>query len=211
GWALYGPAHLSVRTDPPDADIYLDGERAGTGEIDVMVWPPGERKVEARRQGHAPAEWTIRAASGGRYEKTLELARLAGTVRVESTPAGAEIWLDGLPTDSRTSADLAGVAEGTHAVALRMEGYEEAVLADVRVEHGRTVRAAAVLVPAGGEVRIAASPPGTRGELSRWQGAAFECEREFASGFEGKLPAGRWQVTLHGPGGPERRAVAARE
>jgi len=48
-----------------------------------------------------------------------------GTLKVESTPAGAAIWLDGKNTKKTTPEILEEIAAGSHRVVLKLDGYQD--------------------------------------------------------------------------------------
>jgi len=51
--------------------------------------------------------------------------RIGGSIRVNSSPAGASIWLDDSSTGQFTNCSLTGVVPGVHAVKLKLDGYGE--------------------------------------------------------------------------------------
>jgi len=57
--------------------------------------------------------------------------------QVESTPAGAEIWVDGVSTGQRTPARVE-INSGIHNIALKLEGYRASRNA-VQASEGGTV------------------------------------------------------------------------
>ncbi|MBI4617398.1 MAG: PQQ-binding-like beta-propeller repeat protein [Planctomycetes bacterium] len=211
GWILAGPARLRIRTDPPDAEIAVDGETVGMGEVDLTVWPPGTRTLEARREGYVPVVWEVEMRAGTSHEETIELPARAGSIRVESDPPGAEIWLDGRPTGLSTGAELSGIREGTHVLALRLDGYAEEIADGVEVRHGEIARLARDLRVAGVRVRIEIAPAGSLGEILREEGGRARRAATFSTTFDGELPAGRYSLRIKGPDGPGELRWAAEE
>jgi len=70
-----------------------------------------------------------------------------GNVHVESTPAGAEIYLDGSDLGYRTEATIRGVPPGAHTVRLMLAGYRD-YEQSVTVEAQQTAEVEADLTPA---------------------------------------------------------------
>ena len=68
-----------------------------------------------------------------------------GTLRISSTPAGAEISVDG-EDRGRTPATLAGLPAGAHVVSLLLEGYAEERLG-ITLEPSSTASIAVNLTP----------------------------------------------------------------
>jgi formylglycine-generating enzyme required for sulfatase activity len=67
-----------------------------------------------------------------------------GSIRVESTPDGASIWLDGTDTGQTTTAVLQNITPGSHTVKLTKQGYED-YETTVNVEAGKQVTVSATL------------------------------------------------------------------
>jgi len=73
-------------------------------------------------------------------ESTEEL----GTIQVNSSPSGAQVWLDGANTGQVTNAVLNDVPAGTHTLKLIKEGYQDHQQS-VSVEEGMTIQVNVVL------------------------------------------------------------------
>ncbi|MGE5339981.1 MAG: Ig-like domain-containing protein [Candidatus Omnitrophota bacterium] len=63
-------------------------------------------------------------------------AATTGTIRVESVPTGAKIWLDGADTEQVTTAILTNVSSGTHAVKVTKDEYVDYDV-NITVEAGK--------------------------------------------------------------------------
>jgi hypothetical protein len=68
--------------------------------------------VQVRADGQAKVEATLPQKNGH-----------VAWARVESTPAGAEIWVDGMATGQRTPARVE-ISSGIHNIALKLDGYK---------------------------------------------------------------------------------------
>ena len=66
-----------------------------------------------------------------------------GSLRITSTPAGAQIWIDGKNSGKKTSSSttIDQLSAGKHKVELKMEGYETKTV-DVSIEAGKTAQPA---------------------------------------------------------------------
>ena len=87
-----------------------------------------------------------------------------GTIDVQSVPAGAAVYLDGMTTGYKTPATLAGISAGSHTVRCSMTGYTDQSQS-VTVSAGRTATVKVYLispVPATGSVSVSSSPSGAR-------------------------------------------------
>ena len=93
-------ALLRVETDPPGALVYLDrvdlGARGATPRL--LAVPEGAHRVLVSLEGHeAPEPASVDAKLGTEVAVRLPLTRIIGQVKVDGTPAGAEIRVDGRP------------------------------------------------------------------------------------------------------------------
>ena len=55
---------LRILTNPPDAEILIDGARAGVGAVIDKAIPVGRRRIEARARGYAPYDTVVDVAAG---------------------------------------------------------------------------------------------------------------------------------------------------
>jgi hypothetical protein len=97
-----------------------------------------------------------------------------GTIQVNSSPSGAQIWLDGLNTGQVTNAVLNDVQAGTHTLKLIKEGYQDHQQS-VSVEGGMTIQVNVVL--SGYKITITSPDSSTlwvarKQEKIRWTTAA---------------------------------------
>jgi hypothetical protein len=97
-------AHLLVKTDLPDADVLIDGEKVGLtplpGSITVA---PGKRVVELRRPGYVSAQKEIALSDGASAELAFALEEAAdvpggrGRLVLTASESEAEVTVDGRP------------------------------------------------------------------------------------------------------------------
>jgi hypothetical protein len=117
-------AEITVQANVVGAEIFVDGESAGTAPLGAPVRVvAGRHTVEARAPGHITATQTIPVTSGDRVTVSLDLSEVArvGGLRVEANVPGAEVWIDG---DRMGTAPYRGVLpEGEHEIEVRAPGY----------------------------------------------------------------------------------------
>ena len=68
---------LSIRVQPGDAEVFIDGERwetSGAQRLDVQV-APGQHRVEVRKDGYQPFTTTIEVRPGESMPLNVSLAR----------------------------------------------------------------------------------------------------------------------------------------
>jgi len=98
-----GSGHIDIGSLPPGATVFLDGKDMGTtptGRIDV---PPGRHHLRLVLSGHNEIETDIEVEQGGIFSREYTLDRTparaaapAYTVRVESEPPVADIYVNGV-------------------------------------------------------------------------------------------------------------------
>ncbi len=127
-WYLYAPARsqappggtLSIETRPPAALVTIDGKLQGTSPLTVSL-PPGRHTVELA--GTSKREIAVTIEAGTRTFQYIEMPEGAqpGRVHVETTPAGAQVAIDGT-LRGVAPIDVEGLEPGPHTVVLRLGG-----------------------------------------------------------------------------------------
>ncbi|MGZ6141953.1 MAG: PEGA domain-containing protein [Myxococcales bacterium] len=119
-----GPATLSVQSDPPNANVLVDGAVAGRtpfqGELTA-----GEHVVAVEMDGRMREERKVIAREGRDANVSFALAALpkSPALAVESEPIGAQVLLDG--KERGRTPFLAPLDKGKHEVVLKLEGHRE--------------------------------------------------------------------------------------
>jgi thiol-disulfide isomerase/thioredoxin len=89
--------YLLVDTKPTGASIFVDGDAHGTttNAPRFIELPFGDHMVEARLDLHHPGQQRVEVTTET-GELSFELKPAYGALLVESTPPGADVWLDGV-------------------------------------------------------------------------------------------------------------------
>jgi formylglycine-generating enzyme required for sulfatase activity len=146
---------LVITTEPPGAQVTVGGTYAGTSPVEVETAPDEDVLVQVARDGHEPADRTVRVAPGGTEEVAFVLAAQHGVVHLAVVPADATLVVDGVERGP-APATITLTAE-PHRLEFRKEGFAPAA---------RTVRPRPD-VPERVEVeleRLAVEPAGPAGE-----------------------------------------------
>ena len=118
-------------------------------EKGVTVNPTGEPAAPASPAPPvtaSPNAGVVAAPSASVVQKAPpKPAKTKATLKLDSTPPGAEVILDGTPTDKTTPASVS-IERGQHAIALRMPGFQEAS-AKFKVSGGEEFEFSPELVP----------------------------------------------------------------
>jgi len=95
---------------------------------------------------------------------TAAPAPTTGTIQVNSSPAGAQIFMDGTDTAKVSNAALAGIAPGSHDIRLVLKDYND-YPQTVAVQAGQTATVTATLIPLSattGVIQANSTPTGAR-------------------------------------------------
>lgn len=87
---------LGVLSHPAGASVSIDGRYRGKTPLEVEVAPGKAHQVLVAMPGHESASRSITVAPRTSASLQVELAPRIGIVRVESDPADAEVWINGV-------------------------------------------------------------------------------------------------------------------
>ena len=160
GWLL-------VRTEPPGANVSIDGEDRGLTPLSLSEVPSGVYRLEISVPGYRPEQRTLEISSdktvaaisivlepfglgdAGNISAQSSAAgvTVSGSMLVDSRPIGASVFLDG-ESVGVTPLIVQDVIVGSHEVRILGDGYRSWV-STVQVEDGQRSRVAASLEPTG--------------------------------------------------------------
>jgi len=131
---------LLVTSEPPGADVFINGDKQ-SGQTPVrLALAPGKYNLVLRMPGYEAFLDAVQVGDDGQSKVDAELHPKTGHVawaQVDSSPSGAEIWVDGVSTGQRTPARVE-IPSGIHTIALKLEGYRPA-RSPVQASEGGTV------------------------------------------------------------------------
>ncbi|MGB3459832.1 MAG: PEGA domain-containing protein [Halobacteriota archaeon] len=163
---------ISVASIPSGASICLDGQCWGMlyktpDTLQELV--PGGHRVELSLVGYE--KWTkevnVKAGRTFPIHATLtpkQQPPTTGTIRIESSPSGAKVELDGktfLGPIAKTTATIPNLDPGSHTVKLSLDGYYDWGPKEVDVTAGETTPVHATMIP-----KPTPPPPPTTGAIS---------------------------------------------
>lgn len=127
------PGEAMIDSSPQGAQFQLDGKSdpSWVTPFNATGLSPGKHIVLASKSGYTTEMRSVDIVSGGKSSLVFHLAPINALVVVNSTPAGADIAIDGRPTGRVTPAQFA-VEKGTHTVLLKKQGFlDETTTADL--------------------------------------------------------------------------------
>ncbi len=116
----FGTGHLTVSSNPPGAQILIDGRPAGTTPLEQSV-PEGTHELVATYRQWPPIQRTVTARRGQTVEAPFEF--ITGSVKITSAPGGASVF-DGERELGRTPLPIQGLEPGDVTYELRLAGYK---------------------------------------------------------------------------------------
>lgn len=193
--AAYGT--LSVRSNPSDAAVYVDGEFVGYSPVSYGT-RPGRHDVRVERQGYETFQQSVnmRPGSTTTVDARLNQIRRTGQVSFESNPRGAEVYVDGRFVGTTPTGSIR-LESGNYEARFRLSGYQDTYVSfDVRSGGSQTV--SAQLRGNYGSLEIQANVGGARVYLD----GSFVGNIANGSGrlIVDDLQPGNYQLTVVAPG-----------
>ena len=117
---------VSVRSDPPGAEVYVDGESEGPTPREIEL-PAESHLFRLKRAGYAEETREVEVIADSTIEMpVVVLQREFGGVVIRSSPSGAEVYVDKEKgSRGRTPLTLAELPPGSYMFRLQKERYEE--------------------------------------------------------------------------------------
>ena len=147
-------ATVRLISEPSGAEVLVGESYQGRTPITLELEPDASHEIRVSKAGYHPQTKRILLTSGESEELTLQLAARIGEVRIEAQPAGAHVFIDGM--DRGTANRALRLSARSHALAIRMEGYEP-FQTRVRPEPGFPLILSVALVEVGAQPETAAS------------------------------------------------------
>ena len=118
------PGQIAIDSTPQGAQVQLDGKTdpSWVTPFTLSGLNAGQHTVTVSKPGYSSDTRTVAVASGSKAFVVTHLAQLMATLSVTSTPAGANIYIDGRDTGKLTPAQVS-VDKGQHVVLVRKAGF----------------------------------------------------------------------------------------
>ncbi len=149
-------AEISLASEPADAEILVDGERAGNTPASIEIIE-GQRQLILRKPGHADWVQSLAVTAGEAQDLgTVTLQPAAGVLQLDSEPTAANVTLDG-EFQGQTPLQLELSPGREHRLSVFKPGYRrhsETLSMQAAEQREKTLTLQAQL----GEVELAVSP-----------------------------------------------------
>lgn len=121
---------VEVVTEPPGAQVLLDGRVIGTSPLKTEV-AVGIHEMEVLLDDHSPLTRSVRVVAGRQSQVKLRLSQRLATLMVDSTPVLGQIYVDA--QHKGTAGEPIRLPPGEYELEVQAEGYKRRVL-QIRLE-----------------------------------------------------------------------------
>jgi N-acetylneuraminic acid mutarotase len=151
---------LHITSTPTGADVFVDNAATGRKTNCVINnLAAGDHPVKLTLAGYADYTDNVLIIAGQTAELNATLSKSTGFIQVNSTPTGAQVYLDATNTDKITNCLLSGVEVGIRSIRLIKANYKE-WQGNVTVAANQTATVNANLASATGSIQVNSTPTG---------------------------------------------------
>src|SRR5208282_1297399 len=118
------PGQMAIDSTPQGAQVQVDGrtDPSWVTPFALTGLAAGAHTVTVSKAGYSTDTRTVNVASGSKAFVTSHLSQQMATLAVTSSPAGADVFIDGKNTGRVTPAQVP-VDKGQHVILIRKSGY----------------------------------------------------------------------------------------
>lgn len=132
---------LFITSDPPGADVFVNGDKQSGQTPVTLPLAPGQYNLVLRLAGHSPYVGKVQVKDNIQTQMEVKLnersAEHVAWADVETTPKGAEIFVDGVDTGQVTPARIQ-ITSGIRTFVLKMNNFQQ-VQRKTQVSDGGTI------------------------------------------------------------------------
>jgi hypothetical protein len=114
-------AGLKVQSTVPNAEVFVDGSSLGRAPVDRNDLDPGKHYIVVHRDGYTDFKREVYLNENQSVALVADLSA-TGSVRVLSTPEGADVRIDG-ELVGKTPVSRDQIPSGDHVIEFRLKGY----------------------------------------------------------------------------------------
>ena len=187
GLAAPPPGVVTITTVPAAARLSIDGGEAIPAPLAGEPMPAGQYRVRATAAGHEPLETVVDVRSSDVLRRQLTLRPLPGSIRIDSTPRGAWIEIDGQRIAATTPHDATRLIPGDHTLRIGADGFEPQTRS-IAIRPGATAQL---------DLRLGREPTGVltvRTDPADARVTVLDAPQGYTPGMV--LRPGRWQVEV---------------
>ena len=151
---------ISIASDPPGAEVTVNGIERGVTPLEVAGVPKGRAVVKFHLDGFADETRELAINAGDRQTLQIAMKGLPGTLRLTSVPDGARFYVNE-ESCGKGPVTLTGLKPGEYSVRAEMEGYGTQTKA-VMIANGASLSEEFRLSNVMGRLEVRTSPVGAR-------------------------------------------------
>jgi len=143
------PGQMAVDSTPQGAQAQVDGrtDSSYVTPFALTNLQPGQHTITVSKPGYSTDTRAVTVTSGNRATVVVHLSQQMATAVVSSDPAGANVYVDGRDTGTKTPSQVS-VDKGQHVVLVRKMGYIDETM-NAQFVLGQTFNFAPTLRPLG--------------------------------------------------------------
>lgn len=153
-------AILRIESEPPDADVSVNGIPRGTTPATVENVPEGTATVQVALDGYATFRQSVRLAAGQQEDLSVRLRPLPASLTIESIPPEARIYVDN-QFKGTAPVTLADLDPGFYRVRAELPAHEP-LPRTVELNRGQTLVEEFRLQANVGTLQVTTQPAGTQ-------------------------------------------------
>jgi serine/threonine protein kinase len=185
-------ASIFIQSEPVGAEIWLNGKLEGNtpGRIDKLA--SGTYQIKLYKAGYQPfiKPVLINGESNRTFNETL--SPLTGSLKIETEPTSAMVYLDGKELQEQTPLDLTNISIGPHQLEIQKKGYAS-VTQEIEVREGQTNQITTRLNQLTGELNVQVRPWGSIYLNDKLQKSSSDIR------YKIQLPVDRYQLKVIHP------------
>jgi len=177
---------ININSKPSGAQVYVNDKYQGDTPLSLML-SAGNYRITLKKEGYEDYNTNIVVQEGRDRDYTFNLKAAYGNLRIEASPSGSSVYLDGVYKGT-TPLTLYNLPAKTYLLRITHSGYQERV-ERVEVEPNKTNYVSYSLLPIYGSLNINSNPQGADVYLNG-------VYRGKTPAFISDLAPGRYQIQL---------------
>lgn len=176
---------IRVETTPAGAAVTCNGSAPRISPVSFGNLPPGLHILTARKDGFRDTRQTLSLMGGQKTSVQLALEPALGFVLVQSTPAGAQVTVDGA-FRGQTPLLLPDFPLGTHRVRFSLAGFEEKEI-ELTIKDRTPLKTVVDLASKTARLDITSEPAGAAVYIDNAPRGATPCEVEATADAQARV------------------------
>jgi formylglycine-generating enzyme required for sulfatase activity len=116
---------VDIVSNPTEANVSIDGEFRGRAPLTVKLTPGKAHELTLTKPGYETVTRSLSIAADSGRKLGIDLVAQYGEVQIESTPVGADVWVDGeRKAATPVTLSLTGIS---HDIEIRRTGFAAAM------------------------------------------------------------------------------------